>query len=441
MEALALSLGDAWPRIESVLVSVAILLASLFIGYLMGRIGQALLWLRAGDRPRSGRILAGKAFVIVGTLIGLGMGLRLAYQADLLGFIAALGIVSLGLGFGLQNTVANLAAGVSLSLDKPFEVGDRIQVGQTWGDVVSIGLRSTRIRTTAGQQVIVPNAVLDTREVWNSTFGDSASIRIEVPFQISYESSIPLAEMLSLKAARALPQVLAYPPPVVRVRSFADSGILLELRCWINRAQDRAAVADHLLRDIKHAFDEGGVQFPYPHLTIMKGEDQPEPAQTPEHMTAASARRPLILACVRTNEGARQFAPTAAEFAKRVTGSLLVLHVRPPYLAADRVEAEMTVNTYMEAAEEMGVPVRGRLEVGSLGEVVAAVAKEEGAQLVLFGRDSDEGFAFFGRHEVQNAKRMSPVPFLAMEAEQLLRPEVVDHWKTRLGTAGDEKSP
>lgn len=409
-----------------------VLLAFIAAGWLAGRLIRAVVERSRGGAPTSGRILAGKTIVLTGVLLGLAAGLRVAYHADLGTTVAALGLVSLALGFGLQNTVANLAAGVSLSLDKPFEVGDRIQVGETWGDVVGIGLRSTRIRTTSGQYVVVPNAILDTREVWNNTYGSSSAIRVEVPLSISYESSLPLAEDLALKAARSCPEVLAYPSPVLRVRHLGDNGVELEIRCWIHHAGDKARVVDQLLRTIKRDFDAQGVVFPFPQRTVGYLKDQVHPAPTPAHLTAEVARPPLVLVCTRSLAGARRFAEPAAEFAARTGAAIMVLHIRPPFMAPERIEGEQAVNTYLEAASHRGVSARGRLEVGPLPQVVAQVAKEEGAQLVLFGRANGTSTGLFGRDEVQAAKALSTVPFLAMAPDQLLREEVVEHWQDRL---------
>lgn len=414
------------------LMDVLTFLAFVAIAYLFGRGVRALVARFQPGAPTSGRILAGKAILLFAVLLGIATGLRVAYQADLGATVAALGLVSLALGFGLQNTVANLAAGVSLSLDKPFEVGDRIQVGETWGDVVGIGLRSTRIRTTSGQYVVVPNAILDTREVWNNTYGTSSSIRVEIPVSVSYDSSLLLAEELALKAARSCHEVLAYPAPVVRVRRLADSGVDLEIRCWIHHAGDKALVVDRLLRDIKASYDRDGVHFPFPQRTIGYAKDLAPAAPTPAHLEAAAVRKPLVMVVTRSVEGARRFAETASEFVLRVQGAMLVLHVRPPYLAPERVEGEQAVNVYLEAASRRGVAARGRLEVGGLPQLVASTAKAEGAELVLFGRATGHAQGLFGRDEVQRAKQDSPVPFLSMTPDQLLREEVVEHWKVKL---------
>jgi small-conductance mechanosensitive channel len=433
------SLGGVLDGVQRHLLLAALLLAFTLAGYAAGWLAVAVQRLVVRGRPTSGQQIFAKSLVVFLTVLGFAVGISQAYGANLGAVAASLGVASLALGFGLQNTVANLAAGVSLSVDKPFEVGDRIQVGETWGDAVAIGLRSTLIRVTGGQTVSIPNAMLDTREVWNSTYGGNQWLRVEVPVSISYESSIPLAESLSLAVARGRPEVLAYPPPQVRVRRFADSGIELELRCWISHAQEKAWITDRLLRGIKDAFDREGVVFPFPQRTLTMAKEQAPPARTPPQLKGPEEPPGKILAVVRTHDAVPRIASSIVEFAARVGASLTVLHVRPVHQMQDRVRGEAILNEFLSSAREMGVTANGRLEVGTVARVIPRVAKEEGASLVLLGHGAGRSWAFWVRDEVQAIKRDCPVPLLAMEVAQLLRPEVLDHWRHKL--AAQEERP
>lgn len=437
MEALQAGFAEFALAAAQQFLNVSLLAVFVLAGYLLGRAIQGAQNMVVRRRPTSGQQLAGKAIVVLATLFGFSIGLTFIYEANLGAIAASLGVASLALGFGLQHTVANLAAGVSLSVDKPFEVGDRIQVGENWGDVVSIGLRSTLIRVTGGQTVSIPNAMLDTREVWNSTFAGNKWLRLQLPFTISYASSVALAESLCLKVARSRSEVMAYPPPQVRMMHLGDNGVELQLRCWISHAQERAWVTDRLLRGIKESFDEAGVQFPFPQRTVHYAKDDPTPAPTPTQLAGIEEPHGKILVVARTHATASRMARPIVEFASRVGASIVVLHVRPTYQVHDTTDGENVLNEYLSAAQAANVKASGRLELGTPAEVVRRVAKEEGVSLVLLGHGIDKAWVNWKQAEVQIIKKTCPVPLVAMEARQLLRDEVVDHWKAKLAPSAE----
>lgn len=428
-------------RLVEVLGEILVFVAIVAVGFAVGATARFLYTRFRKGLPTSGQILMGKTFVVVAVAVAVAFGLTQIYEVDLFSLFATLGIVSVALGFGLQNTVANLAAGVSLSVDKPFDVGDRIQVGQTWGDVVSVGLRSTRIVTTSGQHVIIPNAILDTQEVWNNTLSGSKHLRVEIPLGISYGSSIPLAEYLALQAARRDPKILAYPEPLVQVKGFGDSSIDLELRCWIDRAEQRPRIVDRLLREIKTNFDEEGVHFPFPQRTVSYLAEQEPAAVTPEFLEGEAARKPTILVCTRGVEGARAMADRVVRFVDRLGCRLVVLSVVPPQKAMQTRAAEAAINHYLQEANEDGVPAKGRQEIGDLSDVVTRVAREEGAKLIIFGRS--QRIRFGGRwmaKEVLDTKRRTDAPVLSLDADQEVDEEFVETWRERIFGPPEEEA-
>lgn len=427
-------------RLLEVFGDLLVFVAIVAVGLFVGSVARFLYMRFRRGLPTSGQILMGKTFVVVAVAVAFAFALIQIYHVDLFSVFATLGIVSVALGFGLQNTVANLAAGVSLSVDKPFDVGDRIQVGQTWGDVVSVGLRSTRIITTSGQHVIIPNAILDTQEVWNNTLSGSKHLRVEIPIGISYGSSIALAEYLALQAARRDPKVLAYPEPLVQVKDFGESAIDMELRCWLDRAEDRPRIVDRLLREIKVNFDKEGVQFPFPQRTVSYLQDGEPPAETPDFLEGEAARKPTILVCTRGVEGAEAMADRVVRFVDRLGCRLVVLSVLPPQKAMQTRATQAAINHYLREANQDGVPAKGRQEVGDLSEVVTRVAREEGAKLIIFGRS--QRIRFGGRwmvREVMDTKRTTDAPVLSLDADQEVDEEFVETWRKRIFGPSEEE--
>ncbi len=403
------------------------------VGYLIGRTGRALYSRALRVAPTSGQLLMGKLMVLTSASVALFMALRLVYNIEPLSLLATLGVVSLALGFGLQNTVANLAAGVGLTLDKPFEVGDRIRIGETWGDVVTIGLRSTRILTVNGDLVVVPNSLLDTRELWNYTYQEHPKFRLDIPIGISYTSSIPLAESLMLAAARHDDRVLAYPEPHVRAKELADNGVQLELRVWISRAQLRPAVRDKLLRAIKERFDEHGVHFPYPQRTISYEKDLEPAAPTPDFLKGEASSKPVVLVCTRSRQSAEGMAEGVIRFVDELGARMVVLHARPATQTMNPYDAQAALNFYLDRAQKAGVPARAVSEIGDLPAVLPRIVRESGAKLVLFGRSQTRwrgpGWV---RSEVGAAQTASPVPVVVVDTDGALPMDALERWREHL---------
>jgi len=190
--------------------------------------------------------------------------------------VVVIGFIGIAFGFGLQHTIANLMAGFALAADKPFAVGDRIRVGQvgreTWGDVIDIGLNSTKIRTVEEEIVVIPNNVIATNEVWNFT-RDSPIIVLKLDVGISYGSDWRLAKSIILEEARKHQYVLQKPMPIARFKSFSDFAQVLELWVWLRNARDKEQIRSDLLEVIKDRFDSEGVEIPFPYRTIVYKKD------------------------------------------------------------------------------------------------------------------------------------------------------------------------
>lgn len=423
---------DPFQGLGDALLNVSVFLVVILAAYLIGRgIRWGFRKLRRSP-PTAGTILGGKVTMLLWVGLIVAFGLTRIFHVDLVSLLATFGIVSLALGFGLQNTVANLAAGVGLSIDAPFQVGDRVRVGDTWGDVVSIGLRSTRIRTTSGELVAVPNAVLDTQEVWNNTPAKEVELRLEMPFSISYDSSIQLAESIALRAARRHERVLAYPEPRVQVKELGDHGVHMELRSWIDQARIRAAVMDRLYREILRGFDQEGVIIPFPHQVDIDISKIPTPAPTPEFLEE-SEDAPLVLVATRGSAAAQAMSESVLDFVKRIGARAIVLHVRSPAMRFHSVEADKALNTYMTEATQAGVKVRPRSEVGDAPQIIAEVAKEEGARLVILGQTVHRGRATgWYKNEIAAASRLCHAPVLPLQTHLVQSDDFVERWHQRL---------
>ena len=197
---------------------------------------------------------------------------------DLLGinvvpFIAGAGVAGVAIGFAAKDTLSNLIAGVLLIIDRPFEVGDRIEVwsapagSATWGDVIDIGLRATKIKTTDNIIIIIPNNEIMLRDIINYTI-ISEKIRVRINIGIAYEANLQKAKDIVIQVAEETEWVTDDPPPKVVVRNFGESSVDLQLRVWIKDARQRMNTISHITDKVKEVFDKEGIDIPYPRRDI-----------------------------------------------------------------------------------------------------------------------------------------------------------------------------
>lgn len=191
---------------------------------------------------------------------------------DVMPFVAGIGVVGLALGLAAKDTISNMIAGIFLIIDKPFVIGDRIELwsapkgGATWGDVVDIGLRSTKIKTTDNVILIIPNSVIYTRDIINYTTG-TPEIRVSIPVGISYESDLSKAEEILDKVAKNTKGVK---DSNVAVKDFGESSIDLELRVVIEDARNKGKISSEIRKAIKGEFDKEGIEIPYPRRVLIE---------------------------------------------------------------------------------------------------------------------------------------------------------------------------
>ena len=183
------------------------------------------------------------------------------------------GVAGLALSFAAKDALSNLIAGFLLILDQPFQVGDRIEIWgapkntATWGDVVEIGLRATKIKTTDNLIVVIPNAEIMQRDIINYT-SSGDHIRLRVPIGIGYDADVEKAKELVRQVAASIEGVMGKPAPVVIIRRFGDSSVDLEARVWVRNARRRRDVEDELTDGVKTAFDANGIEIPFPKRDI-----------------------------------------------------------------------------------------------------------------------------------------------------------------------------
>src|SRR5580658_8716988 len=178
--------------------------------------------------------VAGYIIFALGLIIGLDTtGLNLS---SLMVVGGALGV---GIGFGLQNIVANFVAGIVILWEGPIQLGDLIDIGNTHGEVIRIGARGTWVRTFDNEIIIVPNSEFINGRVANWTANDR-TVRFTVPVGVSYDSDLDSVRTVLLDIAKRNENVLEDPAPAVLVTGFGDNSVNVGLRVSTNSMVDRA---------------------------------------------------------------------------------------------------------------------------------------------------------------------------------------------------------
>ena len=196
----------------------------------------------------------------------VGLGVIIAVQSiglNLTSLAVVFGLLSVGIGFGLQNVATNFVSGLIILFERPIKIGDRITIGDVWGDVVNISLRATLIRTVDNVAIIVPNSEFISSQVINWSHGDP-KVRVHIPVGVAYGSDVPLVTKSLLEVAGNHPEVMKDPPPKVWFSEFGDSSLNFELLAWTLDPKKRPDILSELNRAIDEIFRKNKIEIPFP---------------------------------------------------------------------------------------------------------------------------------------------------------------------------------
>ena len=195
------------------------------------------------------------------------------FNYDILSLVTALGIGSLAIGLAAKDTLANMISGFTLMIDRPFRIGDRIQLtgGQT-GDVQDIGLRSTKIKTLDNQLLIIPNSDLCNNLLTNQAFPDLRA-KGRINLGVAYGSDADRVKQLLVATALESGAVLHDPPPEAFFTSFGDSALQMALFFWVEEYTQLFPATDKINSLILTRFNEHGIGIPFPTRAVIMQKD------------------------------------------------------------------------------------------------------------------------------------------------------------------------
>nr|WP_269208088.1 mechanosensitive ion channel domain-containing protein [Thioalkalivibrio sulfidiphilus] len=215
----------------------------------------------------------------------LGTQPRIGEETSLSAIEADIAALTLGLGFGLQEVVANFVSGIIMLFERPVRVGDTITIGEYSGTVARIRTRATTIVDWDNREIVVPNKNFITERLINWTLSDTMT-RIVIPVGVSYDADVDEVMGTLKTIAEESPLVLKEPAPTVLFLKFGDSALSFELRVYVNAMKDRLITISELHRTIIKEFRDKGIEIAYPQMDIhvrdlppakRAGQGHPEP--------------------------------------------------------------------------------------------------------------------------------------------------------------------
>ena len=236
---------------------------TLILTFVFSRLIRIILDMEVFPRVRLPRGIPGAISMVTRyTITAIGILLALSSLGIDLGKFGLLaGALGVGLGFGLQNVIANFVSGLILAFERPIQVGDKVEVGNVLGNVKQIGVRSSTVKTFDGSEVIVPNADLISHQVINWTLTDTRQ-RMKLPVKVAFDSDPEQVLEILLKVVRDHPEVLSNPEPVATFNGFGDYFLDFTLYYWItdNILRIKTEVAIQVHRNLR----EAGIEKPRP---------------------------------------------------------------------------------------------------------------------------------------------------------------------------------
>ena len=184
--------------------------------------------------------------------------------------LAGLSIAGVAIAFAARDTLENFISGVTILLDRPFSVGDNVEIDGTFGTVEDITLRSTRVRTLNNMVMVLPNIQMVNQKLINHTM--MGTLRVEILFGIAYKEDPNEARKVALKLTKGDRRLHPDFPPQVVVTELGDSSVNMSLRVYIKNPKLEVPVRFEYTEKVFNALGEAGIEIPFPHLQLFIDE-------------------------------------------------------------------------------------------------------------------------------------------------------------------------
>ncbi|MBU0706265.1 mechanosensitive ion channel family protein [Patescibacteria group bacterium] len=201
----------------------------------------------------------------------LTVGITIAFAINGLNFTAVIGALSLGIGFALKDIIGNFISGVIMLAQNRINIGDFIKVKDILGTIVSIDTRATILQAIDGTEVVIPNQIMLGETLISYTTNPFR--RIDLGVGVDYKTNLPMVTSLIKAIIDKDEDIAVKPEPLILVDEFGSSSINIMIRFWVESSANWQKIRSNLANRIKKAFDEVGVNIPFPIRTLKLDED------------------------------------------------------------------------------------------------------------------------------------------------------------------------
>ncbi|NNF03575.1 MAG: mechanosensitive ion channel [Rhodothermales bacterium] len=188
------------------------------------------------------------------------------FGVNVTALLAGLSIAGIAVGFAAKDSLENYISGITILIDKPFRVGDQVEVEGTYGTVEEITLRSTRLQTQNNEVVVMPNVLMINQKLTNHAL--HGRLRVEVSFGIAYKESPEEAREVVMKLVEGDDRILKTPAPSVVVVELGDSSVNMRLRFFIMDTGQEIPIRSEYTEKVFYALREADIEIPFPHLQL-----------------------------------------------------------------------------------------------------------------------------------------------------------------------------
>jgi MscS family membrane protein len=265
-----LAARQSWRILHGVLY-VALVLSSLLMVY--AALKSMIAWYGSKLSNETGSRYTSYAaiFRVVTQIVLVFLALTIIldhFQVQITGLLATAGIASLAVALAAQETLANTIAGFALMVDRPFRAGDRVELpNNVRGDVIEVGLRSTRIMTFDNTVVAIPNSEMAKSHIVNLNAPD-AHVKIRCTLGVAYGTDLRKAKAVLIAIMTEHADVQKDPAPAVFFTEFGESALNLLFECWVADYREKFRIQDELNMAIKDRFEAEGINIPFPQRDV-----------------------------------------------------------------------------------------------------------------------------------------------------------------------------
>lgn len=249
--------------LPNILTAVFLIIVFLIINAVIQK-GTKKVFARAKTSLHAQNILL--RFIKYGIFIFAFLTIADQLKINVSSLIAGVGIAGLAISFAAQDTISNIISGLAIIIDRPFQVGDWISIGDMHASVTEIRLRTTVLTGFDNETIVMPNKQLSQERIVNYTL--TPKIRVRISIGIAYKEDMQKARDILLETIQRDDRILADPAPGVIVNGLGDSSVDMQLRFWVNDPLQKYPLYWEYTEKCKKALDQAGIEIPFPHMQL-----------------------------------------------------------------------------------------------------------------------------------------------------------------------------